>query len=92
MQAKQCLQILIWLVKTIEKFFKGEFATGHLRFTDVAGTANDQPFVILMQKSKDNTTFSYRLTGILAVTVAIFYCKSQRTILTNLYSSSPPSC
>ena len=46
--------------------------TDHLRFTDVAATANDQPLAILMQKSKDNTTIPYRLTYILAVAVVIF--------------------
>ena len=39
MQAKQRLQILIWRVKTVEKISKGEFATGHRRFTDVAAAA-----------------------------------------------------
>ena len=44
-----------------------------------------QPFIILMQKLKDYAIFSYRLTYILAVTVAIFYFKSQRILSTNLY-------
>ena len=72
MQAKHRLQILIWPVKTVKKIFKGEVATGHLRFTNVAATANGQLLVILVQKSKHNITFPYRLAYILAVTVAIF--------------------